>query len=429
VRLPLAEATLQPGAERSLDEALGALFAGDAELCANPYPLYRRLRDESPIHFFNRDLVAVSRYDDAKAVYRDSDRFRQWKGETGMGDQYALLSEGEVELFTAQMTYLGKLAMSALDGDDHRRVRDVMHRQFTPRRIAGLASVTQEVTDELLAPMRGSSVCDLHELAYRVPLYVILALLGMPREDAEQIRTWGKDTIYHKGRTRLEPEGVRRQARAWRDFGEYVDTMVDARRRDPGRTDLIAAFVDAEDGARLSRDELVVTLIQIVTGGHDTVSNLIGNGLAALLRDRDQWDLLCSDPDGHAPGAVEEALRYDASIQSMQRIASQDTTIAGVDIPAGTKVLVIQAAANRDPAAFADPDRFDITRQPNDHLTFSHGPHYCLGASLARLELRTVFATLAQRFPGLELAVPYDELEWSPSPALRGLSSLPVRLA
>jgi cytochrome P450 len=410
----------------ALNDELFALFNGDPRLCSNPYPLYHRLRGASPVHFFSPELAAVASHAEAKEAARDNRRFSSWKAQSGFADEFALLNDEELDLFEKSARY-GRLGMSGKDGEEHRRVRDAVHVHFTPRRIGDLGTVAQHTLDELLAPLAGSETCDLVSLAFRLPLYVILAMLGMPRDDEEAIRTWGKQVLYHKGRAQLEPEGVRAMHQAWLDFGAYVGRMVDERRRDPGRTDLVAALVEAEEGDRLSNEELVVALTQIITGGHETTSNMIGNGIAAMLHDREQWELLCSDPEGHAAGAVEESLRFDAPIQSNQRLCAVDTELGGVEIPAGTKLLLFNASANRDPEAFRDPDRLDITRRPNDHLSFSYGPHFCLGAPLARLEGAVVYSTLARRFPDMELAVPYEELEWT-GPALHGLKRLPVGL-
>jgi cytochrome P450 len=415
-------------AELTIDEGLSAFFAGDEQICGNPYPLFRRLREESPVHFVTPELVTIATHADGKRVFRDGETFRQFKGATGFADDFVLLNEEEIALFDTVTDRRGHSVVSQ-DGEEHRRIRDAFHRSFTPRRTAALGEVAQELTDEAIVPLAEQEVCDLIDLAYRVPLYVILAMLGIDREDADTIRRWGHEVLYTTGRTRFEPEGVRRQHDAWMGFHAYLGSMLEERRRDPGRTDLLAAMIEAEEADRLTNDELVASLISIINGGHETTTNLIANAVLALLDHRDQWELLCSDPDKHAPGAVEEALRYDAASMSMQRLAACDVSVGGVPLRAGTRVVVLHGSANRDPKAFDDPDVLDITRRgASDHLTFAYGPHFCLGAPLARLEAQVVLRTLARRFPELELAVPRDEVRWRPSPVLHGPLSLPIRL-
>jgi cytochrome P450 len=211
------------------------------------------------------------------------------------------------------------------------------------------------------------------------------------------------------------------------NFINYFNGLFDARRADP-RDDLLTALVKVEEeGDKLSEEELRAMVLLLFVAGHETTMNLIGNGLFALLTNRDQWDRLVADPS-LVPSAVEECLRYDGPVHLTGRIATTDLEIAGHQFHKGEQVVTLLAAANRDPARFPDPDRFDVARQDNQHLTFSHGIHYCLGAALARLEGQVVFSRLVERYPDIELACDPDTVQYRPHFVLRGLQTLPVRL-
>jgi cytochrome P450 len=203
--------------------------------------------------------------------------------------------------------------------------------------------------------------------------------------------------------------------------------MVARHRRNPGRPGLVAALLDAEEGDRLTLEELVANVLLFLFAGHETTTNLLGNGVYQLLLHPGQWQLVCDDPSV-MPTAVEELLRFDPANQMMIRRAACDVELGGVEVAAGTGVMLLNASANRDPQAFADPDRLDVVRRPNDHLTFGQGVHFCLGAPLARLEGNVVFSTLARRFPELELAAAPEQLEWAAHPTLHGLVRMPVAL-
>jgi cytochrome P450 len=394
----------------------------------DPYPLYSRLREEAPVFIFDSTTAIVSTHAEAKQVYREHDRFpnpsermSQFEG------QQSLLSDEERRRY-AEIMELESSRMSRMNGESHRRVRAAGQRAFTPKRVRELEQTVQRLTDELLDALAAQEEPDFMTFAYRLPLLVIMQMMGAPYEDADQLKEWGDAINAPSGETPLQPETLNRAYAATHEFGDYVRGLVERQRREPDQTTLVSALLDASEGDRLTEEELVAAYIHVLFAGHETTTNLLGNGLVALLTHRDQWERICADPS-LVPGAVEEVLRFDSPVQFFRKRLAADQELLGVTIPAGTYVMPANGAANRDPAVFDDPDDLDITRRPNDHISFGNGIHYCLGASVARLEGRTGFETLARRFPGLELAVAPDEVEFAAHLALRGPESLPLVLA
>jgi cytochrome P450 len=409
----------------TLDEGLRALFAGDRAVTDDPYPLYRRLRESAPVYEFEGTFLVTS-HAEAKEVYRDAARFQTKRTRGRFPDSDRLLSPEEHRLFDDIVAF-EQLYLSSMNGEQHRRVKRAAQRSLTPRRLQELRDLAQQLTDDLLDRLAEEEVCDLIELCYTVPLLVIGDMLGARREDAPLLKELGDAISGHKHFSPVPPAAVRRAHEGIRQFREYALDLIARTRTDPERTALAAALLDANEDDRLTEDELVATMILILFAGHETTTNLIGNGTVALMRFRDQWELLCSEP-ALVTNAVEELLRYDAPTQAMGRVAVVDTELGGVAIPSGTGIRMMNAAANRDPAVFADPDRLELRRQRIDHLTFGQGIHFCLGGPLARIEGQVVFSILSARFPDMELAVAPDELEWNGDPQLRGLRHLPVRL-
>jgi cytochrome P450 len=265
----------------------------------------------------------------------------------------------------------------------------------------------------------------IEDLAYPLPVTVISELLGVPAGDSETVKAWSRDVARAVDAIALPvaPEVIERGGRATQAMAEYFRELAGERRRRPG-PDLLSGLVEAEEaGDRLTERELLATCILLYVAGHETTVNLIGNGLLALLRHPEERRRLQDDP-ALLPGAIEELLRYDGPVQRTGRMAACDAEIGGVPIPAGSLVLGLLGAANRDPAQFAEPDRLDLGRDEPRHLGFGSGIHYCLGASLARLEAQVAIGTLVRRFPALTLAAECPA--WRPSSTLRGLEALPV---
>jgi cytochrome P450 len=281
----------------------------------------------------------------------------------------------------------------------------------------------------LEAPAARGHIELMHEFAYPLPARVICELLGVPKEDeafiVAQAPALGTGLDPAPMRT---PQSVAAANDATNALVDYLDALIAERKRAP-RDDMLSALIAAEEsGESLSHDELVSTFLLLLIAGHETTANLIGNGMRALLRHPDQLARLRATPAGAdlERSAVEELMRFDGPIQMVERITLDPVVIGGREIPTGRIVICLTAAANRDPAVFADPDRLDLGRTPNPHVGFGGGAHFCLGATLARLEGRVAIATLARRFPGLRLLEPKPE--WRPSFTIRGLRQLPLGL-
>jgi cytochrome P450 len=313
-----------------------------------------------------------------------------------------------------------------LDPPDHTRVRRLVATAFAPRRVEALRPRVQQIAGELLDEIAGQDEADLIDaFAFPLPIIVICELLGVPATDQADFREW---TAILTVPIASREMAARRRAAATA-FNDYMLGIFAERRQAPA-DDFISALLAAHDGAaRLSQSELLNTITLLLIAGHETTVNLIGNGMLALLSSPAQRKLLTARPE-LLPGAIEELLRYDGPVErASQRIALEDMELAGTLIPKGAWVHVSLGAADRDPAAFADPGSLDLTRPDNRHIAFGHGPHYCLGAPLARLEGQIAIGTLLTRFPELALAVAPDKLAWKQTGSLvRGLVTLPVRL-
>jgi cytochrome P450 len=298
-----------------------------------------------------------------------------------------------------------------------------MHRAMTPARVAALQKSVQDAADRLLEVLEGRERADLMPFAWGLPLIVICDLLGVPESDREAIHGWASALGRNKGGIPY-PDAVVGAHAAMGEFRAYVDDMLEEHRSSRSRSDLLAALMDAE-GERLTTDELAANFVMMLFAGHETTTQLLGTGMLELLRHREQWQALCAAP-GRASGAVEELLRFVAPVQWVMRIPFQDCEYGGLLLPKGRLVFLMLAAANRDPEVFDEPEGLDITRDARRALAFGLGPHFCLGASLARLEGRIALETLARRFPEMELES--DEPRWRGNARLRGLDALNVAL-
>lgn len=316
--------------------------------------------------------------------------------------------------------------MLAMDPPDHTRLRGLMAKAFTSRRVERLRPRVQEITDGLLDGIAARGTADLIEdLAVPLPVRVICELLGVPAADRARFREW--TAVLTVPALTSEARAHRREVA--RAFNGYLTEVIAERRARP-EDDLVSALINARDGdAALTEPELLAGIALLLIAGHETTVNLIGNGVLALLREPDQMALLRAKPE-LMPAAVEELLRYDGPVErASQRIALEDMEIAGTFVPKGAWVHVSLGAADRDPAVFDDPDRLDVTRAPKRHVAFGHGLHFCLGAPLARLEGQIAIGGLLDRFPGLALAVPPADLRHHRTGSIvRGLVALPVRV-
>lgn len=387
----------------------------DPAFVADPFPHLAALREQAPVVpvVMANGLEAwlVTRYDDVLAAISDP----RLSSDTEDGADPRLREEPPAaEPFPRSML--------RLNPPDHTRLRRLVAKAFTARRVAGLRPGIEKITDRLLGAVTPAGRADLiTDVAMPLPVTVICELLGVPDGDREAFQHW---TDVMLSRRSGDADRARLQ-RAWREMRCYFERLLAAKRAHPG-DDLLTALIAARDDRRyLTEEELVAMAFLLLIAGYVTTVNLIGNGVVALLAHPDQLDLLRADPE-LLPGAVEEILRYDGPVNpGMTRFPTEDVRIGGVTIPRGATVLVGLAVAGRDPARFAEPDRLDVTRPDNAHLAFGHGLHYCLGAPLARLEGQVALGALLRRLPGMALAVPARDLPWHVS-GLRGLRHLPV---
>jgi cytochrome P450 len=412
-------------AQRSLDDELADIIQSRQAGLADPFPVWQRLLAEDPVHQHG-PLVLVASHRHVKQLIRDSSRLSNATMTAGTRAQAIMRSltdeqrEAHLEVSAFESLYL-----SRSDGDQHRRLRDVAHQAFTPRRIIAMEASVRRYTEQMIAESMGGDVVDLMpRLAYLLPLMVIMDMLGVPEDRRDTIHDWSNRLGRNRGGD--DPVALMDAHAAMAEFRHYVEGVVlPERRRHPG-TDLVSALMQAHEGERLADQELTAMFVILLFAGHETTTNLIGNGLVELMRHRDQWERLCADPS-LIPYAVEELLRWVTPVQWLGRVATESFELDGVRIEAGQTVFPVLAAANRDPEVFADPDRLDVTRgDAKEHLALGFGPHFCIGNALARLEGTVAFTTLATSFPGIELAA--DDLVWKGNAMLRGLTALPVRL-
>jgi pimeloyl-[acyl-carrier protein] synthase len=309
-----------------------------------------------------------------------------------------------------------------MDPPDHTRLRGLISKAFTPRSVERLRPRIGELAEELLAPLRDAGRFDvINDFAFPLPVTVICELLGVPAEDRELFRQQTRDLAVLLDWD-VTPEQFGGAAGAALNFAAYLVPLFEERRRAP-QADLISALVAAEEaGDRLGADELLTTVVLLLTAGHETTMNLIGNGLLALLRNPDQLAVLRARPD-LMPSAVEELLRYDSPVRLTVRTALADNMVLGERVQAGEQVMAMLDTANHDPAVFESPNVLDVTRDARHHLAFGGGAHYCLGAALARAEAQVALSALIA-LPDLELAI--DEPQWRPLTTFHALQSLPV---
>ena len=387
----------------------------------DPYPFYRRLRERDPIH---RSRAAygwvLSRYADIVEVLRDP----RFSADDRNFSQYHRFRAQEIRDGIADPEKGDEPVMLRSDPPDHTRLRSLVSRAFTPRAVEKLRPRVEEIAEELLDGLAGKQGFDLiADFAVPLPVTIIAEMLGIPAEDRATFKRWSDVLVGF-----LDPVAARDPAvmRATVDeFFAYVTRIAQERRARP-TDDLLSALVLAEEaGDRLSEQELLGTVALLLAAGNETTSNLIGNGMLALLRHPDQLDALRADPSG-IESAVEELLRYDSPVQLTGRVLTRDLEFRGHRFRRGQNAILLLGAANRDPAVFPDPDRLDLARANNRHLSFSSGHHFCLGAQLARLEAQIALRELIRRCPNLRLGG--ERLVWGRFLFLRGLVSLPVRV-
>jgi len=405
------------------NQTLDQLLASP-EVYNNPYPIYHRLRREAPVHWSDAwNSWVLTRYDDVVFVLRNHTRFINAGRVAKFLEQLPASVLNEIRPLYENFT----VGMPNSDPPEHTRVRGLVNKAFTPRVVEGMRPRVQAIVDELLDAVEDAGEMDVvRDFAYPLPAIVIAETLGIPPEDREQFKKWSDDIVAFHGTGRPDVDTARRSNRGLLKAKAWLLPILEERRRRP-RNDLFSGLVAAEaQGDVLSEAELLATCITLLVGGHETTTGLIGNGLLALLRHPDQLQKLRGDPT-LIKTAVEEILRYDTSFQRAWRLIAEDVEVGGKLLRKDQTVSVMLGAANRDPTHFPDPDRLDITRTPNRHVSFGVGIRFCAGAPLGRREAEIAFTTLLRRFPGLRLS---DKgIAWQQNNTFHNLKSLPVVLS
>jgi cytochrome P450 len=397
------------------------------EFVANPYPAYSELRAKAPVLYDEAtDHWLVTRYDDVSRLLRDRRFGRTYLHTATHAEMGRPDDPPELEPFWR----LIRSGILDMEPPDHTRVRRLVSKAFTPRMVEGLRPRVQALVDGLVDRVVGGGEFDLvREVAEPLPVAVIAEMLGVPEADRHLLRPWSAEICLMYELNPSQEYG-RRAVRASQEFSEYLRGLARERRRRPG-DDLISALAQVlDDGERLGEDELVGTCVLLLNAGHEATVNVTANGWWALFRNPAELARLRDGDgdgdgsDGLVPAAVEELMRYDTPLQMFERWVLEDVEVRGVRIPKGAELGLVFGSANHDPAVFDRPDELDVGRDPNPHLSFGAGIHFCLGAPLARLELETSFRALLQRLPRMELAA---EPEWKPGYVIRGLRELRVR--
>jgi len=393
------------------------------EFRARTYETFARMRADDPVLRQpgidgETPIWFVSRHEDVVAVLLDDDRFVRDPALAFDPEQLAAWTSGMPEAFEFTEQH-----MLNRDGDDHRRLRRLVTRAFTPRMVEQLRPRIQEIADSLIDEVEARGEMDLvDEYAFPLPITVIAELLGIPATDRDRFRAWSNAVVTPAlGADELAETGA-----LLGEFVAYLRDLFERRSAEPGE-DLISALLQVRDGGdALSEQELFGMVVLLIVAGHETTVNLIANAVLALLEHPDRLDELRRDP-ARIPGAVEECLRYDGPVErALNRWAAVDVELGGCTIRRGESVILLLGSANRDPERFSEPDVFDPGREDTKHIAFGRGSHYCLGAPLARLEGEIALATLLRRLPGLRLAESREDLRWRRTPLFRALRSLRV---
>ncbi|HEX9839188.1 MAG TPA: cytochrome P450 [Anaerolineales bacterium] len=390
------------------------------EIRADPYPFYAQLRSQDPVHWDEMlGFWVLTRYADISSVYADA-RFSRAQG---LRRGFERLPEAEQRIAEPVYRTFSK-TMFYSDPPYHTRLRGLVNNAFTPNAVEQMRPHVQRMVDSLLDAVQAQGEMDaIQDLAHPLPVLVISQMLGLPAEERGRFKQWSDDLFAILGSVPHAPEAMEHASRSLAELTDYLTALSHSRRQKP-QNDLISALVGVvEEGQRLTQEELIANVTILLSAGHETTSNLIGNGLLALLRNPNQMQMLREHPKLVA-SAVEEMMRYDNPVQIAYRSAAEDVEIGGKFIRKGQLVNSILAAGNRDPERFSEPDGFDITRDEGRHLGFGLGIHFCIGAPLVRLEAQIAFSTILRRFPELHLAT--ENLEWQEHPIFRGVKSLPL---
>lgn len=382
----------------------------------NPYPAYKEARESEPVYRFpmpnGQYAWIVTRYDDAVEVLNDA---RLVTNPPYLSDTDRPVGPPHQEIISRNLL--------SVNPSDHRRLRRLIQKAFTPRMIERLRGRIQQIADELLDRVQNKGAMNLIEdFAFPLPIIVICEMLGVPIEDQDRFREWSNTIMEGVN----DPRFAQQSEEVMIAFVDYLKELIASRRQDL-KEDLISDLIAVEDeGDVLSEQELYALVFVLIIAGHETTVNLIGNGVLALLEHSDQKEKLLGRPELILP-AIEEILRYNGPAEvSNVRWATEDVEIRGKRIRKGEMLFVSFSSANRDPEQFPEPDSLDITREANQHIAFGKGVHYCLGAPLARLEGEIALGTLLRRMPNIRLSATANDLEWRAGMIIRGVKEIPV---
>jgi pimeloyl-[acyl-carrier protein] synthase len=398
------------------DPSLSLYQLLDPAVLADPYPLYRRLRERDPVHWdpFLHAWVAT-RYADVVTVLHQFSADR-----TPTPEQMEGMGLGSI----APIAQVMVKQMLFMDAPAHTRLRKLCSMAFTPRRVDSMAARIQQIADRLIDPfIAGGRMDVIGDFANPLPAIVAAELFGVPEADHLQLKAWSADFAELLGNFQHNPDRAGPALRTVENMTAYFGSAIGELRRKPRDGLLLSLMQAGAEGSRLTDDEVIANAIVTLVGGQETTTNLIGNGLFTLLRRPERLAELRDDP-GLLEDGVEELLRFESPSQHTARRAPADVTLGGKLISKGEAVMAVMAAGNRDPERFSDPDRLDLRRRDNRHLAFGWAAHFCFGAPLARMEGRIAFSTLLRRLP--ELALAADRVDWRENHGLRGLKALPV---
>jgi cytochrome P450 len=394
------------------------------EFLADPYPTLHQLREEDPVHW--SDSIGgwiLTRYDDIVATFKDVSHY---SNEGRLAKAVEHLPAESRKRFKVFEDYYHEKSLLHSDPPDHTRIRALVVKTFNASQVESMRPRIQAIIDQLIDAVQENKRMDvIKDIAFPLPFSVLGSILGVPFSDQMDVKDWADGLLLFQGSNKPREEILERSQRSLVSIRAYLTELVQERRRRP-REDLLSKLVAAEsEGNKLSEQELIYTCITLLVAGHETTTSLIGNGLYALLRHPDQWQLLREDPSLLGP-AIEEILRYESPVARQPRLMKEDAELNGKHISKGQIVFQMLNAANRDPAYFTNPDKFDLRRQNNRHIAFGVGIHFCVGAMLARTEAQIVFRAVIERLPKIQLIS--DVPDWDlTKPNSRMLRTLAVQ--
>ncbi|MCH8894534.1 MAG: cytochrome P450 [Chloroflexi bacterium] len=389
----------------------------------DPYRYYGRIRDEDPVHWNELyEVWVITRHDDLVWLTRNHEQFSNAVFANDPRPAYPPINESDNELYDF-MKAANQQRFIQYDRPEHLEMRKVMHAYFTPKSMEEWRPLIKSaITDLLDAAEERGEVDLMRDLAVPLPVLVIAEMMGVPESERSHIRMLA-EKLLHNGRS--EPDRMRIVVEGIKGMNDYVNPIVEDRMVNP-KDDFISVLAGGEKSGVFTREQVLGNTALLLLAGHETTINLICNGTLSFMNNRDQWDLLITDPEGLMVRATEEALRHDSPVKSLQRIATEDVEIRGKHIKKDDRIRWFMSSANRDPDKFENPDAMDITRWPNAHVAFGAGIHHCLGATLARVEGQEVFRALAERYPNLQLK--NQDMEYRESIVFRSIMEMPVSL-